>query len=170
MKNIILALLVLLPLQSFAAGYGSLAFMYQSEKRGTSGSTSDQTRTMIDFSAGKVWANGFTLGFKYGTENNDYTNGAQNRTGLGPTVGWMKNKSQGFYILGTYFVSLAMTGDYKGKGTQIDLGYRFMLDKLAIGPQLSSKTLEYTEHAGSTMSPSYVENRIDPYFTVWIDF
>lgn len=170
LKSVLLALFVFLPLQSFAAGYAKMGFMYQSESRGLGGSTNDVTRTMIDFSAGKVWPNGFTLGFLYGTENNEYPGGAQNRTGLGPSVGWMKNKSQGFYIIGTYFVSLAMSGGYKGKGNQIDVGYRFMLDKLAIGPQLSFKSFEYNEINGTDIDPAYTENRTDPYFTVALDF
>jgi hypothetical protein len=170
MKNILLALLVLLPLQTFAAGYTRLGFMYQSEKVGSSGSTNDVTRTLLDFGAGKVWPNGFNLGFLYGSESNNYASGAQQRTGIGPTVGWMKNKSQGFYIMGTYFVSLTLTGGYKGKGSQIDLGYKFALDKVSIGPQFSQKTFEYNELNGTDLTNPYQDSRIDPYFTVWIDF
>lgn len=170
MKNIFLALLFLVPQITFAAGYTRLGFMYQSEKRGSSGSTEDVTRTLLDFGAGKVWPNGFNFGFLYGTESNNYVSGAQQRTGIGPTVGWMKNKSQGFYIMATYFISQTLTGGYKGKGTQIDIGYKFMLEKVSIGPQLSQKSFEYNEANGTTLANAYVEDRMDPYFVVGIDF
>lgn len=170
MKTILLTFLILIPLQTFAAGYTRLGFMYQSEKRGISGATYDLTRNLLDFGAGKVWANGFNLGFLYGTETNNYVAGAEQRSGIGPTLGWMKSKSQGFYIYGTYFPNLTLTGGYKGKGTQIDIGYKFALEKVSIGPQLSQKSFEYDEQNGTSLSNSYQDNRIDPYFTVGIDF
>lgn len=169
-KKLLLATtLVLFPLKSFSAGYAMIGFMYISEDRGTEGATSTITRTLIDFGAGKVWGNGFTLGFKYGSEQNEYPSGSMNRTGLGPSVGWMKSKNQGFYIMGTYFLNPSLSGGYKGKGTQIDIGYRFMLDKVSIGPQLSQKSFTFDEMDGNTV-PAWKDNRIDPYFTVWIDF
>lgn len=168
-KNLLLAFLILLPLKIFAAGYTSLGFMYISEDRGPENGTSSITRTLIDFGAGKIWGNGFILGFKYGSEQNEYPTGSLNRTGLGPSAGWMKSKSQGFYIMGTYFINPSLSGGYKGKGTQIDIGYRFALDKVSIGPQLSQKSFTFDEIDGNTV-PAWKDNRIDPYFTVWIDF
>lgn len=169
-KNILLALLVLLPLKTFAAGYTHLGVMYISEDRGVPGSSQQVSRTLIDFGAGKIWGNGFTFGFKYGSEQNEYPEGSLNRTGLGPSAGWMKSKSQGLYFMGTYFINPSMSGGYKGKGTQFDIGYRFALDKVSIGPQLSQKSFTYDEVNGVTISPAYKDNRVDPYFTVWIDF
>lgn len=168
-KNLLLAFLVLLPLKTFASGYTRLSLMYMSENRGF-GSTANTSRTLIDFGAGKIWGNGFTLGGMYGSEKNEYATESLNRTGLGPTIGWMKSKSQGFYILATYFINPTMTGGYKGSGHQIDMGYRFMLDKVSIAPQLSQKSFEFDEINGTPMNPAYQENRVDPYFAVWIDF
>lgn len=168
-KNLFLAFLVILPLKTFASGYTRLAIMYMSESSGQ-GSTSEASRTLIDFGAGKLWGNGFTLGGMYGSEKNEYSTYSRNRTGIGPTIGWLKSKTQGFYILGTYFINPTMTGGFKGKGHQIDIGYRFMLDKVSIAPQLSQKSFSYDEVDGMPISPSYEENRVDPYFAVWIDF
>lgn len=168
-KNLLLALFLILPLKTFASGYTRLALMYMSENSGQ-GSTAQTSRTLIDFGAGKIWGNGFTLGGMYGSEKNELATQSLNRTGLGPTIGWMKSKSQGFYILATYFVNPTMTGGYKGNGHQIDIGYRFMLDKVSIAPQLSQKHFSYDEVNGTPISPPYEENRVDPYFSVWIDF
>lgn len=157
-------------MKTFAAGYTTLGFMYISEDRGVDGGTSSITRTLIDFGAGKIWGNGFALGFKYGSEQNEYPGGSMNRTGLGPSIGYLHKKNQGFYIMGTYFINPALSGGYKGNGTQVDIGYRFALDKVSIGPQLSQKNFTFDEIDGSPISPAYVDNRVDPYFTVWIDF
>lgn len=169
-KQIFLALLFLFPLKTLAAGYTTLQFMYISEDRGVEGSSQQVSRTLIDFGVGKIWGNGFTLGIKYGSEQNEYPGGSMNRTGLGASAGWMKSKSQGFYIMGTYYINPSLSGGYKGKGTQADIGYRFALDKVSIGPQLSQKNFVYDEVDGMSISPAYKDSRVDPYFTVWIDF
>lgn len=169
-KNLVLALLVILPLKSFAGGYTHLGFMYISEDRGITGSSSQVNRTMIDFAAGKMWGNGFCAGIKYGSEQNEYPTGSANRTGLGASIGWMKAKSQGLYVMATYFPNPTMSGGFKGHGTQMDIGFRFALDKVSIGPQLSQKSFTYDDLNGMTINPPFEDKRVDPYFTVWIDF
>ena len=153
-----------------AAGYVRIATMYMSNSSGVEGSTTNTSRTMIDLGAGKLYANGFTLGGMYGSEKYDNGTSTSNRTGIGPTIGYMKNKAAGFFVLGTYFINPTMTGGYKGNGYQIDIGYRFALDTISIAPQFSKKSFTYDEQNGQSISPAYVEDRIDPYFVVWIPF
>ncbi len=153
-----------------AAGYVRIGTMYMSDSSGIEGSTTNTSRTMIDLGAGKLYANGFTLGGMYGSEKYDNGTSTSNRTGIGPTIGYMKNKAAGFFILGTYFINPTMTGGYKGNGYQIDVGYRFALDNISIAPQFSKKSFTYDEQSGQTLSPAYVEDRIDPYFVIWISF
>lgn len=153
-----------------AAGYVRIGTMYMSDSSGTEGATTNTSRTMIDLGAGKIYGNGFTLGGMYGSEKYDNGTSTANRTGIGPTVGYAKNKAAGFFILGTYFINPTLTGGYKGNGYQIDIGYRFALDSISIAPQFSKKSFTYDEQSGQTLSPAYVEDRIDPYFVVWIPF
>lgn len=153
-----------------AAGYVRIATMYMSDSSGTEGATTDTSRTMIDLGAGKLFPNGFTIGGMYGSEKYDNGSSTSNRTGIGPTIGWVKNKASGFFVLGTYFINPTMTGGYKGKGYQIDIGYRFDLENISIAPQFSKKSFSYDEQNGQSISPAYVEDRIDPYFVVWIPF
>lgn len=160
----------LLPQILFAGGYFRIDGMYLSDSSGIEGSTTNTSRTLIDFGAGHLFSNGFTLGGMYGSEKYNSSTSTIDRTGIGPTFGWMKNKSAGFYFLGTYFLNPTMTGGFKGTGHQLDVGFRFVLDKVSIAPQFSKKYFKYTEQDGQTISPAYVDDRIDPYFVIWIDF
>lgn len=169
-KKLIPFFLLAFPLTSFAGGYTRLGLMYLSEKYGTEGSATETSRTLIDFGAGHFFSNGFTLGGMYGSEKNEQATQSLNRTGIGPTIGYMKSKSKGFYFLGTYFINPSATGGLKGNGTQIDIGYRFELDKVSIAPQFSKKSFKYTKMNGADLNPATVDDRIDPYFVVWIAF
>jgi hypothetical protein len=169
-KKLVPLLFFVLPLTSQAGGYARLDIMYLSEKEGTEGSAVEVSRTLIDFGAGHLFGNGFTLGGMYGSEKNETATQGLNRTGIGPTIGYMKSKSQGFYFLGTYFLNPSATGGLKGNGTQLDIGYRFQLDKVSIAPQFSKKSFKYTKANDVELNPPVVDDRIDPYFVVWIDF
>ena len=169
-KKLLPLVLLLLPITSLAGGYTRIAVMYLTEKQGVEGSSTESSRTLIDFGAGHLFSNGFTLGGMYGSEKNEMATQSLNRTGVGPTIGYMKSKSQGFFFLGTYFINPTMTGGYKGTGTQLDVGYRFQLDKVSIAPQFSKKTFKYNKLNDMTLDPAYVDDRIDPYFVLWIDF
>ncbi|AZZ37021.1 hypothetical protein CIK05_09520 [Bdellovibrio sp. qaytius] len=169
-KNLLTIVLLFLPINVFAGGYSRIGIMYLTEKIGIEGSATETSRTLIDFGAGHLFGNGFTLGGMYGSEKDETATQSLNRTGIGPTIGYMKSKSQGFFILATYFINPSLTGGYKGTGTQIDLGYRFQLDKISIAPQFSKKTFKYTKLNDVDINPAYVDDRIDPYFVVWIDF
>lgn len=169
-KNILLAVLFLLPINAFASGYTRISVMYLSEKIGVEGSAVATSRTLIDLGAGHLFGNGFTLGGMYGSEKYDQSTQTASRTGIGPTIGYMKSKTAGFFFLGTYFINPTMTGGYKGTGTQLDVGYRFALDKISIAPQFSKKTFKYDEANGMEQNPPIVDDRIDPYFVIWIAF
>lgn len=155
---------------SLAGGYSRIGLMYMTEKLGQEGSAVETSRTLIDFGAGHVYGNGFTLGGMYGSEKYEQSTQTISRTGIGPTIGYMKSKSQGFYFLGTYFFNPSRTGGYKGNGTQLDIGYRFALDKISIAPQFSKKTFKYDEIDGMQVNPPIIDDRLDPYFVVWIAF
>jgi len=169
-KNLLLVASLLLPINTFAGGYTRFSFMYLTEKIGVEGSAVETSRTLIDLGAGHLFNNGFTLGGMYGSEKYDQSTQTSSRTGIGPTIGYMKNKSSGFFFLGTYFVNPTMTGGYKGTGTQLDVGYRFALDKISIAPQFSKKSFKYDEANGVEQNPPLIDDRIDPYFVVWISF
>ncbi|MES2801223.1 MAG: hypothetical protein V4654_01920 [Bdellovibrionota bacterium] len=169
-KNLLLVASFLLPINAIAAGYVRIAAMYLTEKIGTEGATAETSRTLIDFGAGHLFSSGFTLGGMYGSEKYDQSSQTVSRTGIGPTIGYMKSKSQGFYFLGTYFFNPSRTGGFKGTGTQLDVGYRFQLDKISIAPQFSKKSFKYDEVDGFPLDPAFVDDRIDPYFVIWIDF
>lgn len=169
-KKILLLIILAFPVSSMAAGYTRLAVMYLSEKSGSEGSATETSRTLIDFGAGQLFNNGFTIGGLYGSEKNETSTQSINRTGIGPTIGYMRSKSKGFYILGTYFINPSATGGLKGTGSQIDIGYRFQLDKVSISPQFSKKSFKYTKMNDVTLNPASIDDRIDPYFVVWIDF
>lgn len=169
-KNLLLVALLLLPVNVFAGGYTRIAFMYMSDKIGSEGSAVETSRTLIDFGAGHLFNNGFSLGGMYGSEKYDQSTQTLSRTGIGPTIGYMKSKTQGFYFLGTYFINPTMTGGFEGTGTQLDVGFRFALDKISIAPQLSKKTFKYTKVNGIDLDPTYIDDRIDPYFVIWIAF
>lgn len=169
-KNLLLVVSLLLPFDAFAGGYTRIAVMYLTEKRGIEGATAETSRTLIDFGAGHLFSSGLTLGGMYGSEKYDQSTQTLSRTGIGPTIGYMKSKTQGFFFLGTYFFNPSMTGGYKGTGTQLDVGYRFQLDKISIAPQLSKKSFKFTEVDGFALDPAFVDDRIDPYFVIWIDF
>lgn len=169
-KNIITICLLLLPINATAAGYTRIGVMYLSEKLGSEGSAVETSRTLIDFGAGHLFSNGITLGGMYGSEKYDQSTQTSSRTGIGPTIGYMKKKAQGFYFLGTYFINPSRTGGFKGTGTQLDVGYRFQLDKVSIAPQFSKKSFKYTKVNGTDLDPALIDDRIDPYFVLWIDF
>lgn len=169
-KNLLLVVSFLLPINAFAGGYTRIAVMYLTDKIGPEGSAVETSRTLIDFGAGHLFSNGFTLGGMYGSEKYDQSTQTLSRTGIGPTIGYMKSKSQGFFFLGTYFFNPSRTGGYKGTGTQLDVGYRFALDKISIAPQFSKKTFKYNEVNGIDLDPAEIDDRIDPYFVIWIDF
>lgn len=169
-KNLFLVVLFLLPFKAFAGGYTRISLMYLSEKIGTEGAAVETSRTLIDLGAGHLFSNGFTLGGLYGSEKYDQATQTSSRTGIGPTIGYMKSKSSGFFFLGTYFINPTMAGGYKGTGTQFDVGYRFALDKISIAPQFSKKSFKYDEANGIEQNPPLVDDRIDPYFVIWISF
>jgi hypothetical protein len=154
---------------TFAAGYVRIDTMYMSESSGQ-GTSTDISRTLIDFGAGHLFANGFTLGGMYGSEKINANTYTLDRTGIGPTIGYMTSKSKGFYGLATYFFNPTLTGGYKGTGYQLDLGFRFELEKVSIAPQLSKKHFSYDEVNGTPITPPYEEDRIDPYFVIWISY
>ena len=170
LKKILSIVLFLLPTTTLAGGYARVGLMYLTEMQGTEGSATEQSRTLIDFGAGHVFSNGFTLGGMYGSEKYEQSTSSFNRSGIGPTIGYMKSKSQGFYFLGTYFFNPQATGGLKGTGTQLDIGYRFALDKVSIAPQFSKKSFKYTKMNDAELNPPVVDDRIDPYFVVWISF
>lgn len=170
LKKILLVVLLLLPINALAGGYTRIGVMYLSEKIGSEGSAVETSRTLIDFGAGHVFGNGFTLGGMYGSEKYDQSTQTASRTGIGPTIGYMKSKSQGFYFLGTYFINPSMTGGLEGTGTQLDVGFRFALDKISIAPQFSKKSFKYTKANGFDLDPPIIDDRIDPYFVIWIAF
>lgn len=157
---------------AFAGGYMRLSGMYMSSSyQLTDGSTVEGTRTMYDLSAGFVDDKGWTIGALYGTEKESNADGTQSmdRSGFGPSGGWITTKDSGFYGLFTYFLNPTL-GSYKGTGYQLDVGYKFMIKKISFAPQLSKKHFTYTELSGQKLANNYVTDRLDPYFVVWVDF
>lgn len=149
----------------FARTYMRLAAIYMAEDTGGG----DHSRLLLDLGGGYLTQQGWSLGFLYATEKNSLNGGhTLDRSSLGPTVGWASKKDTGFYILGTYFISSKMTDDMSGSGYQIDVGYKFVIDKVSFAPQLSKKQYNYDKQYGQSIA--YSESRIDPYFVVWVDF
>lgn len=167
---VILSVISFFSFHAFAGGYFRIDGMYLSDSSGSEGSTTNSSRTLIDIGAGHLFGNGFTLGGMYGSEKRNYSTYTLDRVGVGPTIGYMKSKTQGFYFLGTYFINPTMTGGYSGTGYQLDIGFRFALDKISIAPQFSRKHFKFTEQNDVALSPAYIDDRIDPYFVIWIAF
>lgn len=157
---------------ALADGYMRLSGMYMSSSyQLEDGSKVDGSRTMYDLSAGVVNDKGWTIGVLYGTEKESSADGTQSmeRSGIGPSGGWITTKDSGFYGLLTYFLNPTL-GSYKGTGYQLDVGYKFMIRKISFAPQFSKKHFAYDELNGQKISPSYITDRFDPYFVVWVDF
>lgn len=153
---------------AMAGGYFRLGGMYIAEQNGLEGSTSEVTRTLWDIGGGYVGAQGWTVGLLYGTEKINSGSGFD-RSSFGPTVGWATKKNDGVYVMGTYFLSPTMSGGFKGKGYQLDFGYKFMIRNISFAPQISKKHFAYDEQNGNKINPNYIDDRIDPYFVVWVD-
>ncbi|MES2965265.1 MAG: hypothetical protein V4760_15370 [Bdellovibrionota bacterium] len=149
-----------------AQGYVRAEAMYLSSGGG-SGSIDKTTRTLIDVGAGFAHADGWTLGFLYGTEAVNYssTSPSTNRASFGPSVGWMQGPMNGVYTMFTYFLTSTYSS-YKGTGYQLDVGYQVPLGKVGLGVQLSYKRFKYPESGGATISPAYEQEFVDPYFTI----
>ncbi|MBC7457905.1 MAG: hypothetical protein H7235_06480 [Bdellovibrionaceae bacterium] len=159
--------LILFATQAFAASYARLATVYMSEDNG--GDT--HSRLLLDLGGGWIANNGLTLGFLYASEKNTISNGSSyDRTSFGPNIGYASKKEEGWYVIGTYLMSSTTTTGLKGKGNQIDVGYKFQINKVSFAPQLSRKQFTYTTQNGNDLSSNYSEGRIDPYFVMWIDF
>lgn len=161
-----LALTLLTP-QAQAASYARLGAVYMSQDNG--GDT--HSRLLLDLGGGWIANNGFTLGFLYASEKNNISNGTSyDRTSFGPNIGYASKKEEGWYVIGTYLLSSTTTTGLKGTGYQIDVGYKFQINKVSFAPQLSKKQFTYTTQDGNDLHPTYTEGRIDPYFVMWIDF
>ncbi len=159
-----LALTVLIPLKSFSKSYMKLGTIYMAENTG-SGSTS---RLWLDIGGGYLNPQGWNLGFLYSTEKSNYAGGSSvDRSSYGPTLGWSTTKDTGPYLLATYYLSSSKTNNSKGNGYQIDGGYKFALEKVSLALQLSQKHFKYDDQNGFA---GYTEDRIDPYFVVWVEF
>jgi hypothetical protein len=159
--------LTLLTKPAWAASYMKLGASYMSQDNG--GDT--HSRLLLDLGGGWIANNGFTAGFLYANEKNTVSNGASaDRTSFGPNIGYATKKDTGWYVIGTYFMSSTTTSELKGTGYQIDVGYKFIINKVSFAPQLSKKQFTYTSQYGNDLNPTYEEGRIDPYFVVWIDF
>ena len=129
------------------------------------------SRLSLDLGVGWIANSGVTLGFLYGSEKNSSSNGSSaDRTSFGPNIGYASKKETGWYGIGTYFMTSTTTSGLKGNGYQIDVGYKFQVNKVSFAPQLSKKHFDYTTQDGNDLNPTYSEDRIDPYFAVWIDF
>lgn len=163
---IVIAFALLTPTAQ-AASYARLGAVYMSQDNG--GDT--HSRLLLDLGGGWIANNGFSLGFLYASEKNNISNGASyDRTSFGPNIGYASKKEEGWYILGTYLMSSTTTTGLKGTGNQIDVGYKFQINKVSFAPQLSKKQFTYTTQDGNDLNPTYSEGRIDPYFVMWIDF
>lgn len=157
----------LLTTPAWAASYMKLGTVYMSEANG--GNT--ESRLLLDLGGGWIANSGLTLGFLYSTEKYSISNGnSSDRTSFGPNIGYASKKDEGWYFIGTYFLSSTTTTGFKGTGNQIDIGYKFAINKVSFAPQLSRKQFTYTTQNGNDLNPTYTEGRIDPYFVVWIDF
>ena len=157
---------------AFSGGYLKIDTMFISNSSGMEGGTIDDrsSRTMMNFSAGQTFSNNVSLGVIYSSDKWETRTYAFDKVGLGLSLGYIKGKGKGPFIFTHYYPAPTMTGGYKGAGYQIDLGYRFQLDKVSIAPQLSKKVFTFNELNGEKIDPAYIDDRIDPYFVMWIDF
>jgi hypothetical protein len=58
----------------------------------------------------------------------------------------------------------------EGSGFGLDVGYKFAIRRLALGFQLSKRTITYDKASGAAMSPKYVEDKLDPEFVMIVTF
>lgn len=172
MRSILVSLLVLVclsPLSAFASGFVKAAGVYLSEESGQ-GTLTKGTRTLIDIGGGYVSQQGWTFGALYGMEKRKSGDTSTDRTSMGPSVGWITRKESGAYVIGTYFISSELSPNYKGSGYQFDLGYKFSVGKVALAMQISYKHFEYNKAGSASLEPALVNNHIDPYFALLIEF
>ncbi len=155
---------------AFADGYLRFGGSYSTTKEGPESSTSDQSTTLLDIGGGLVSQSGWTVGALYATKKVKSGSFTLDRTGIGPTLGWISRKDFGFYILGTYFLELERSDDLEGSGYQIDLGYKMSLGRIAFAPQLSYRDLKYDKRNGQSLGLNYVDKGIDPYFVFLFQF
>jgi hypothetical protein len=117
------------------------------------------SRFMFDTCLGyKFKGGGWVLGGSYQNDSQGIPGSSNPRSSFGVTGGWVSPKGEGFYLLGTYYVSSKL-GGYSGSGFQGDLGYYVQIGKLPVGFQLSYKSFSYE-------GGSYNDSLIDPYFAV----
>ena len=165
--SMLVLIITLVTLQTRAATYMKLGTAYMAEDNG--GNT--RTRLLLDIGGGWIANSGFSLGFLYSSEKNSISNGASaDRTAIGPNIGYASKKESGWYALGTYFYSATTTTELKGTGNQIDIGYKFLINKVSFAPQLSKKQFTYTSQYGNDLNSNYTEGRVDPGFVMWLDF
>lgn len=165
--NLFTLIISIFSLQARSETYMKLGTVYMSEDNG--GDT--HSRLLLDLGGGWIAKSGLTLGFLYSTEKNTVSNGASaDRTSYGPSIGYATKKEEGWYVVGSYFPSSTTTTQLKGTGSQIDIGYKFQINKVSFAPQLSKKQYTYTTLNGNDLGSSYSEGRVDPYFVMWIDF
>lgn len=135
------------------------------------GATGDTKRTLLDLGGGYVQeSKGWAVGALYATDKTSSGSGEADRTAMGPMFGWISQKDNGAYVFGTYFLSANLTGGYTGNGYQFDVGYKFAVRKVSFGAQLSKKHITFDKLNGQSISPKYVEDKIDPYVVMFIDF
>lgn len=153
-----------------ADGYFKFDGMYTFSKTKDGGGSSESTETLMNFGAGYISQKGWVIGGLYATEKVKSGGQTVDRTSMGPTVGWISRRENGFFILGTYFISSEFGNGYEGSGYEIDLGYKFKIRKVALAPQLSYKNFEYGELNGAKISPPDQLTKLDPYFVLLIEF
>ena len=151
-----------------AEGYIRAGAMYLSGKSGN-GTLSGTSRTLVDFGGGYVLPAGWTIGALYGTESQTYTptGTPENRTSFGPTVGWMKPGEEGAFLLASYFLTTTLN-TYKGTGYQVDVGYKFPINRVSAAMQISYKRFKYNEISSSPVDPPYEQEYFDPYFMLFV--
>lgn len=172
-KNLVCGFLAvfLASTSAFADGYFKAGLMYMNDKSGTEGSEGDITRTLMDLGAGYIEPKGWTIGFLYSSDKYSSAGASVDRTAMGPTVGWMTTKDNGPYALATYFYTASYSSaSMTGSGYQLDFGYKFAIRKVAFGAQLSKKHITFDKSNGQAMDPKYIEDKLDPYFVMLVNF
>lgn len=149
--------------------YGRLGLFYTSEESGTK-ELSKQSRMLIDAGGGYVSAKGWALGGLYGMETLSNQSASSSRVSMGPSVGWISTKDSGPYAFLTYFFSTKIS-TYSGSGYQGDLGYKLGLKgAFALTIQFSYKHFSYDQRSSVALTNPYVQNLIDPYVGVMMQF
>lgn len=151
----------------FAAGHVRLNALYWSQETGQTTQTKT-TRTLLDIGAGYSWPSGLMVGGLYGTEKLKSDDNSTDRTSFGPSIGFVV-KDTGPFIIGTYFIESEYE-DFKGKGYEVDLGYKFKVSAFSLGLMLAYKKFEYDKNGSTTVSPPLTSTHIDPYFSFWFEF